>query len=162
GDKHVDLGQQVTHRLADCAGLGETASDRKVVSREIFEHVLLEGIGKVTHHGRRGGKNVSNTPDLLRHLRLGAGWPRPRGAEQRDELASANHSITSSARASSLSGTSRPSVLAVLRLITSSYFVGACTGSSAGFSPFRMRSTYDPARRKRSGRSTPYEMRPPA
>jgi hypothetical protein len=31
--------------------------------------------------------------------------------------------------------------LAVLRLITSSYFVGACTGRSAGFSPLRMRST---------------------
>ena len=30
---------------------------------------------------------------------------------------------------------------AVLRLITSSYFVGACTGRSAGFSPLRMRST---------------------
>ena len=51
------------------------------------------------------------------------------------------HSITSSARASSDGGTSRPSDLAVLRLITSSYLVGACTGRSAGFSPLRMRST---------------------
>src|SRR5262245_30196460 len=34
-----------------------------------------------------------------------------------------------------------PSALAVLRLMTSSYFVGACTGRSAGFSPLRMRST---------------------
>src|SRR5262245_49511587 len=34
------------------------------------------------------------------------------------------HSITSSARASSVAGTSRPSALAVLRLITSSNFVG--------------------------------------
>ena len=51
------------------------------------------------------------------------------------------HSITSSARASSDGGTSRPSALAVLRLITSSNFVGACTGRSAGFSPLRMRST---------------------
>src|SRR5215467_6056742 len=52
---------------------------------------------------------------------------RPRGhraAEQRDELAP-SHSITSSARASSVGGTSRPSVLAVLRLITNSYLVGA-------------------------------------
>ena len=38
-------------------------------------------------------------------------------------------------------GMSRPSALAVLRLITSSYLVGACTGRSAGFSPLRMRST---------------------
>ena len=38
-------------------------------------------------------------------------------------------------------GTLRPSALAVLRLITSSYLVGACTGRSAGFSPSKMRST---------------------
>src|SRR5262249_16756758 len=51
------------------------------------------------------------------------------------------YSITSSARASTVGGTSRPSALAVFRLITSSYFVGACTGRLAGFSPLRMRST---------------------
>jgi len=32
-----------------------------------------------------------------------------------------------------------PSTLAVLRLTTSWYLVGACTGRSAGFSPLRMR-----------------------
>jgi hypothetical protein len=51
------------------------------------------------------------------------------------------YSITSSARARSAAGISMPSALAVLRLITSSYFVGACTGRSVGFSPLRMRST---------------------
>src|SRR5262245_35298364 len=64
-----------------------------------------------------------------------------RAAEERDEIASPHHSITSSARASSVAGTSRPSAFAVLRLMTSSYLVGACTGKSAGFSPLRMRST---------------------
>ena len=44
-------------------------------------------------------------------------------AKQRDELAPAAHSITSSARASSVGGTSRPSAFAVLRLITNSTFV---------------------------------------
>src|SRR5262245_36334089 len=39
------------------------------------------------------------------------------------------HSITSSARASRVGGTSMPSAFAVLRLITNSYFVGACTGA---------------------------------
>src|SRR5262249_8834865 len=63
-----------------------------------------------------------------------------RAAEQRDELAPF-HSITSSARASNEAGTSRPRAFAVLRLITSSYLVGACTGRSAGLSPLRMRST---------------------
>src|SRR6478736_9706007 len=69
--------------------------------------------------------------------------PCPKGAmsgcEQPQQIPS--YSITSSARARSVSGTSRPSALAVLRLITSSYFVGACTSRSAGFSPRRMRST---------------------
>src|SRR4030095_6952585 len=46
------------------------------------------------------------------------------------------YSITSSARASTVRGRSRPSAFAVFRLITSSYLVGACTGRSAGFSPF--------------------------
>src|SRR5262245_25017076 len=60
--------------------------------------------------------------------------------EPHDEFP-ALHSITSSVRASSVSGTVRPSALAVLVLITSSYFVGACTGRSPGFSPLRMRPT---------------------
>src|SRR5215470_5465475 len=75
-----------------------------------------------------------------RLLRARGERPRRRAAEQGDELAPF-HSITSSARASSDGGTSRPSDLAVLRLITSSYLVGACTGRSAGFAPLRMRST---------------------
>src|SRR5262249_31347293 len=52
-----------------------------------------------------------------------------------------SHSINWSARPISVLGTLRLSDLAVLRLITSSYLVGACTGRSAGFSPLRMRST---------------------
>jgi hypothetical protein len=42
------------------------------------------------------------------------------------------YSITSSARARSVGGTVTPSAFAVLRLITSSYFVGACTGRHPG------------------------------
>jgi hypothetical protein len=52
-----------------------------------------------------------------------------------------SYSITSSARASSDCGMVRPSALAVFRLMTRSYLVGACTGRSAAFSPLRMRST---------------------
>jgi Arm DNA-binding domain len=52
-----------------------------------------------------------------------------------------HHSITSSALASSAGGTVIPRALAVLRLMTSSYLFGACTGKLAGFSPLRMRST---------------------
>jgi hypothetical protein len=68
----------------------------------------------------------------------GGGGPSPaRGAKH----AAIRYSMTSSARASTFAGTSRPSVLAVLRLITRSYFTGACTGRSPGFSPLKMRST---------------------
>ena len=49
--------------------------------------------------------------------------------------------ITSSAVICMICGTVRPSTLAVLRLMTSSTFVGCCTGSSAGFSPLWIRST---------------------
>src|SRR5262249_9006675 len=66
--------------------------------------------------------------------------PRRGPTDERDELVPF-HSITSSARASSVGGTSRPSAVAVLRLIASWYLVGACTGRSAGFSPLRIRST---------------------
>src|SRR5262249_2978978 len=73
--------------------------------------------------------------------------PRGRATEQRDELAALQaHSITASARASTDAGRSRPSAFAVLRLTTSSYLFGAWTGSSDGFSPLRMRSTYWAAR----------------
>src|SRR5262249_46256862 len=48
------------------------------------------------------------------------------------------HSITSSARASSVGGTSRPSTCAVCKLMTNSNLVGRATGSSPGFSPLRI------------------------
>ena len=70
-----------------------------------------------------------------------SGNPTAAPAEQRDELAPSDHSITSSARASNEGGISRPRAFAVLRLMANSYLVGACTGRSAGFSPLRMRST---------------------
>src|SRR5262249_7620990 len=92
--------------------------------------------------------------DFRALLRARRERPRSRTAEQRDEIA-APHSITSSARASNVGGTVRPSALAVLRLMTSSYLVGACTGRSAGFSPLRMRSTYPAARRYWSRKSGP-------
>ena len=54
---------------------------------------------------------------------------------------SAIHSITVSCSVSKDGDTSRPSILAVLRLITSSNLVGAWTGSSPGLAPRIMRST---------------------
>src|SRR5262245_35757580 len=69
--------------------------------------------------------SARSRPEQVQHIRSG----------NRD------YSITSLARASTDTGTSMPSDFAVLRLISSSYLVGACTGRSAGFSPLRMRLT---------------------
>src|SRR5262252_9232152 len=72
-----------------------------------------------------------------RLLRARREWPRDRAAEQRDELA-AFHSITSSARASSIGGISRPIARAVGRLMTNSNLVERMTGRSAGLAPLRI------------------------
>src|SRR5499427_4889647 len=73
-----------------------------------------------------------------------------------------NYSITSSASAITVGGTVRPSVVAVLRLMANSNLAGACAGSSAGLAPFKMRSTYEAERQKRSDVSGPYDIRPPS
>src|SRR6516165_6392750 len=85
-------------------------------------------------------QQYGDPPHLVALLRVHRERPRHRrAAEQRDELPPWDHSITSSAIASSLSGIWRPSAFAVLRLITSSNLAGCTTGRSAGFSPLRMR-----------------------
>ena len=61
-----------------------------------------------------------------------------RAADKRDELAS-SHSITSSARASSVGGTVMPNTRAVSALMTNSNLLDCITGRSAGFAPLRMR-----------------------
>jgi hypothetical protein len=66
--------------------------------------------------------------------------PKRRAAEERDELP-ALHSITSSARASRVGGTSKPSALAVLRLISNSSFVDCSIGNSPGLAPLKILST---------------------
>src|SRR5262249_20152989 len=118
----------------------------------LHRHVLaLDVAGFVEALAERGGKGRIGRPaddecdnSRCRLLPARRERPRRRAAEKRDELASLHlrgHSMTSSAMAISLSGIWRPSAFAVLRLMTSSYLVGACTGRSAGFSPLRMRST---------------------
>src|SRR5262245_27723109 len=82
----------------------------------------------------------ADPPHPLTLLRAHHSGPRRRcaAAEQRDELA-AFHSITSSARASSVGGTSRPSARAVGTLMMKSNLVDCTTGKSAGLVPLRMR-----------------------
>jgi hypothetical protein len=103
--------------------------------RRLIELGLAGGSGSVT---QRSSKTAAKGR-LLRSRRERPS--RCRAAESRDELASPHHSITSSARASSIGGISRPSALAVCKLMTNSNLVACNTGMSAGFSPLRMRPT---------------------
>src|SRR5262249_59786326 len=98
------------------------------------------GGGPWTADRRRGRAPEPDGRQLARLLRARRERPRRRTAEQRDELAPL-HSITSSAVASSFSGTVRPRLVAVFRLMANSNLTGASTGRSAGLAPFRMRST---------------------
>jgi hypothetical protein len=72
-------------------------------------------------------------------------WRRPSRARSRPEqvqqCAQTNlrYSVTSSALASSVGGTVRPSIRAICALMTSANLLDCTTGRSAGFSPLRMR-----------------------
>src|SRR5262245_4886452 len=114
--KKADIGKPLPY-TTQCLSIGTFRSDP-----EITKAYPLIRLGK--RHAKRCG---------LRPCRCCA-------AQQRDEIAPP-HSITSSASCCSWTGTSRPSALAVLRLMTNSYFVGNWIGSSAGVAPLRMRST---------------------
>src|SRR6516225_6200983 len=88
----------------------------------------------------RGSRSdVSDARGLGRLLRARRERPHDRrAAEQRDEVAASHlrgHSITSSARASSVGGTERPGIRAVWALMTSSNLLDCTTGSSAGLGP---------------------------
>src|SRR5882757_1409415 len=75
-----------------------------------------------TQHSLPSGRYSLLGPDFHRLDRTSFAWR--------------THSITSSASASSLSGTWRPRVFAVLRLIVILRRVGAWIGRSPAFSPF--------------------------
>src|SRR3981081_554738 len=80
-----------------------------------------------TQHSLPSGRYSLLGPDFHRLDRASFAWR--------------THSITSSAMASTPGGNVRPSVLAVLRLITNSNLVDCTTGRSAGLAPLRIRPT---------------------
>src|SRR5215470_8145393 len=91
--------------------------------------------------GFNGSNQHSDSPHPLALLRTRCDRPRRCRAPKKQYELAPFHSITSSATASSLSGTVSPSARAVLRLMTSSNLVGCSIGSSAGAVPLRMRAT---------------------
>jgi hypothetical protein len=72
------------------------------------------------------------------------------------------HPVTLSVRASTEAGIFRPSILAVLVLMTNSYRAGNSTGRSAGLAPFSILSTYTAIRRNWTLKSSPYDISKPA
>src|SRR5262249_49901379 len=68
---------------------------------------------------------------------------------------------TSSARASSVGGTSRPSIRAVWALITSSNLLDCTTGRSAGLAPLRIPPAENSSCRKASTKAAPQLLNPP-
>src|SRR5262249_54286832 len=102
-------------------------------------HALHESGEPLTVGQRRARAKVPDHRHLPRLLRPRRKRPHYCAAEQRDELAAPDHSITSSASARSVGGISTLSAFAVLRLITNSNLVACITGRSAGFSPLRTR-----------------------
>src|SRR5882762_4934781 len=78
-----------------------------------------------TQHSLPSGRYSLLGPDFHRLDRASFAWR--------------THSITSSARPSSVGGASKPRALAVGRLMTNSNLVDCTTGKSAGLSPLRMR-----------------------
>src|SRR6516162_8848036 len=112
--------------------------DRHVLPLDVagFVEALTERIAPETN----GLPRVHVADDWHRRLLCPRGKrPRSSAADERDELAPLNHSITSSARAESVGGTSMPSTFAVLRLMTNSNLVVCTVGSSVVLAPLRMR-----------------------
>src|SRR5262245_5435557 len=82
-----------------------------------FAQTLAEGGDELR---KPDGRCVGEIADHWhrRLLRARPKRPRRRAAEQRDELAAPDHSFTSSARASTVAGMSRPSTFAVVKLMS--------------------------------------------
>ena len=118
-----------------------SASNLTNAKRVEFRTRML--IGQMTAVGRLGLPAIFAVgPFLLLNRTFSPHRQGLKSARKRHMHRSKQHySITSSARARSLSGMSRLSVFAIFRLITSSNLVGRRTGRSEGLSPFRIRPT---------------------
>src|SRR5258708_20269340 len=103
----------------DVAAIGPAELAERIEERRGVGLTFSIGLRVVRHQH-------ADPPRLLRARRERPG--RRRAAEKRDEIA-APHSITSSARASKIGGTSMPSALAVLRLMTSSNLLASSLSS---------------------------------
>jgi hypothetical protein len=134
----VDLpAHQIGRQLRQAIDLlGPAVVDRHVLALDVagFFEALAKGTQAL---GNRLVRSDFEKADHRQCRLLCARRERPRrhAAEQHDEVAP-SHSITSSARASSVGGTSRPIPFAVARLMTRSNLVGSSDRQVAGFLTF--------------------------
>src|SRR5262249_55612244 len=172
GDR-VAIGRRVERGLhADIAGRAGPVLNDKLLSEMIRQVLADDARHDVVGAARRKRDDPVHRPRRIGLRRRDAGDCRQRGSArgQMQKCTAwkfhfeppSHHSITSLAMASSVTGTSRPSAFAALRLMTSSNLVGCSTGISAGLSPFRILSTSSAARRYSCRRSAPYDSSPPA
>src|SRR6516162_6360318 len=141
GDDHVwperhEFGREPWNGLGSAGSGAIDVGDAPALDIAEIIHASAEGLEMLRQPGIKNS-NLRKRGPLLRARRE---RPRGRSAEQSDEGAPP-HSITSLARVTSDGGRSRPSALAVLRLIVNSILVGNSIGRSPGSAPFRIRST---------------------
>src|SRR5262249_52596040 len=112
-----DHGHLATHKIGRkrrqtiVVTLGKAILDRHCLALD--EASFFQPLAKCGYEGRALGGRAAVKESYHRHrrlLRARREGPRCRAAEQRDELASRHHSITSSAAASSVGGTVSPNV----------------------------------------------------
>src|SRR5262249_31089229 len=103
-------------------------------------HAFREGGVGIVGRGRAGARSENADSPRLAPL---LGERRERGgesggAESGQQFAAPDHSITRSARSNNSCGSWSPIALAVPRLITRKYSVGASMGRSPGFAPLKI------------------------
>ena len=154
----VAVGIGARHGLGgDIAGGAGLVFDHDLLApdfRQLRRHDPRRAVDRAAGRDRADQAHEARGPGLLR---ASASDHATRCAAPVDELPAVNdpHSITSSARSSTDVGSSTPIAFAVLRLTTSSNFVGCSTGRSAGLAPLRILAANSATRRKLEGISTP-------
>src|SRR5262249_48988234 len=150
-ERRIVVADDHRHRTADQISDQRRQAIKVILRRAVFDRdvLILDVAGFPQPMAKRGHevryvskRRAAQKPDHWHRLLLPARRKRPccRAAEERYERA-AFHSITSSARASSVGGISIPNMRAVCTLMTSSNLADCSTGKSAGLAPLRMRPT---------------------
>jgi hypothetical protein len=152
-------GEKNDYRDADAIAEAVQRPTMKFVATKSADQLDLQALHRVRERRnllhRTAGHTVGSFTSLWllgSTVRMSASHPRATKSLRSSEMtlsamsrpeqvqqSNIDYSITSSARASSIGGTVRPSAMTVGRLMTSSNLVGCTTGRSAGFSPLRTR-----------------------